>query len=96
MSSSEACEASDRIESGWDAIRDLPPSAKLVAKTLEYNDRLTQSQLAEETLLPQRTVRSTLSRLEDANVISSEICFVDARKQVYELDIKSGRAGQSE
>lgn len=85
MSSSR--EASDGFKSGWDAIRDLPPSAKLVAKTLEYNDRLTQGELAEETLLPQRTVRSALARLEEANVISSEISFMDARKQVYELDI---------
>lgn len=77
----------DGAESEWDAIRDLPPSSKLVAKTLEYNGRLTQRQLAEKTLLPQRTVRSALSRLEEANVISSEISFVDARKQVYELDM---------
>lgn len=80
-------EASDGVESGWDAIRGLPPSAKLVAKTLEYNGRLTQAELAEETLLPQRTVRSALARLEDADVISSEISFVDARKEVYELDV---------
>lgn len=31
-----------------DAITDLPPSAKLVVKVLEYNDTLTQYQIAEE------------------------------------------------
>ena len=35
---------------GWDAVLELPPSAKLVAKVLEYNDQLTQSQLADETI----------------------------------------------
>lgn len=90
MSTSEATEAAESGEageSGWDAVRDLPPSAKLVAKALEYNDRLTQSQLAEETLLPARTVRYALSRLEDAGAVSSRFSFTDARKRVYTLDI---------
>lgn len=93
MSTSEAPEASDSTdaqETGWEAVRDLPPSAKLVAKALEYNDRLTQSQLAEETLLPARTVRYALSRLEEQDAVSSRFSFTDARKRVYTLDIESG------
>lgn len=73
---------------GWDAVRDLPPSAKLVAKVLEYNDALTQSQLAEETLLPPRTVRYALSRLEDEGVVDSRFSFADARKRIYQLTIE--------
>jgi len=73
---------------GWDAVRDLPPSAKLVAKTLEYNDGLTQSQLAEETLLPSRTVRYALNRLEEVGVVDSRFSFSDARKRVYTLNIE--------
>jgi DNA-binding MarR family transcriptional regulator len=73
---------------GWEAVRDLPPSAKLVAKVLEYNDSLTQSQLAEETLLPPRTVRYALSRLDDAGVIDSHFSFTDARKRIYTLTIE--------
>jgi DNA-binding MarR family transcriptional regulator len=73
---------------GWDAVRELPPSAKLVAKALEYNDRLTQSQLAEETLLPARTVRYALSRLEECEVVNSRFSFTDARKRVYTLAIE--------
>ncbi|WP_435195613.1 MarR family transcriptional regulator [Natronomonas sp. EA1] len=73
---------------GWDAVRDLPPSAKLVAKALEYNDRLTQSQLAEETLLPPRTVRYALSRLEEEDAVDSRFSFTDARKRVYCLAIE--------
>jgi len=75
-------------EDGWDAVRELPPSAKLVAKALEYNDRLTQSQLAEETLLPARTVRYALSRLEECDAVDSRFSFTDARKRVYTLSIE--------
>jgi DNA-binding MarR family transcriptional regulator len=71
-----------------DRLRELPPSAKLVAKTLEYNDKLTQSQLAEETLLPPRTVRYALTRLEDADVVNSRFSFSDARKRIYTLAIE--------
>ncbi|GGL61869.1 MarR family transcriptional regulator [Halocalculus aciditolerans] len=68
-------------------VRDLPPSAKLVAKVLEYNDTLTQSELADETLLPPRTVRYALNRLEDADVVESRFSFTDARKRLYTLDV---------
>ncbi|MFB6119057.1 MarR family transcriptional regulator [Halosegnis sp.] len=73
---------------GWEAVRELPPSAKLVAKALEYNDRLTQSQLAEETLLPARTVRYALTRLEECDAVDSRFSFTDARKRVYTLAIE--------
>ena len=75
-------------EDGWDAVRKLPPSAKLVAKALEYNGRLTQSQLAAETLLPARTVRYALSRLEECDTVDSRFSFTDARKRVYTLAIE--------
>ncbi|WP_338741606.1 helix-turn-helix domain-containing protein [Haloplanus salilacus] len=75
--------ASDR----WADVRDLPPSAKLVAKVLDYNETLSQSQLADETLLPPRTVRYALSRLEDADVVETRISFSDARKRLYSLKI---------
>ena len=73
---------------GWDAVADLPPSAKLVAKVLEYNERLTQSQLAEETMLPARTVRYALTRLEEVDAVESRFSFTDARKRVYTLHIE--------
>jgi DNA-binding MarR family transcriptional regulator len=79
----------DRSTVGWDAVADLPPSAKLVAKVLEYNDRLTQSQLAEETMLPARTVRYALTRLEDVEAVESRFSFTDARKRVYTLAIET-------
>lgn len=66
-------------------LRELPPSAKLVAKVLEDSDPLSQGQLADETLLPDRTVRYALNRLEEAGLIGARHSFQDARKQVYFL-----------
>lgn len=71
----------------WEPVRELPPSAKLVAKVLDYNDTLTQSELAEETLLPPRTVRYALNRLEEEDVVVSRFSFSDARKRIYALDL---------
>lgn len=68
-----------------DRLRELPPSAKLVAKVLESDSPLSQGQLAEESLLPDRTVRYALNRLEDQGLVDSRYSFKDARKQVYFL-----------
>jgi DNA-binding MarR family transcriptional regulator len=68
-----------------DRLRDLPPSAKLVAKVLEGDSPLSQGNLAEESLLPDRTVRYALNRLQDADIVGSRYSFQDARKRVYYL-----------
>ena len=87
MSATDAVTADEDIADRWSAVRDLPPSAKLVAKVLDYNDTLTQSELAEETLLPARTVRYALSRLEDEGVVDARFSFTDARKRLYTLAV---------
>ncbi len=66
-------------------LRELPPSAKLVAKVLESDSPLSQGQLADESLLPDRTVRYALNRLEESELVASRYSFKDARKQVYYL-----------
>ena len=68
-------------------LRELPPSAKLVAKVLEGEAPLSQGGLAEESLLPDRTVRYALNRLEDEELVDSRYSFKDARKQVYFLTV---------
>lgn len=89
MSASEATKPDTEAADGdWDDVQELPPSAKLVAKVLEYNGTLTQSQLADETLLPSRTVRYALNRLEDVGVVDSRFSFADARKRIYTLTIE--------
>jgi len=71
----------------WEPVRELPPSAKLVAKVLDDHETLTQSELADKTLLSTRTVRGAVSRLEDVGVVDSRVSFTDARKQLYRLTI---------
>jgi len=66
-------------------LRELPPSAKLVAKVLETEAPLSQGELAEQSLLPDRTVRYALNRLEEVGLVDSRYSFRDARKQVYFL-----------
>ncbi len=70
---------------GHQQLEDCPPSAKLVAKVLEYDGPLTQQELSEETLLPTRTVRYAVSQLDDIGVVQSRFSFTDARKRVYRL-----------
>ncbi|GCF14979.1 MULTISPECIES: MarR family transcriptional regulator [Haloarcula] len=70
-----------------DTLRELPPSAKLVAKVLEDDAPLSQGELAENSLLPDRTVRYALNRLEESDLVDSRYSFTDARKQVYFLTV---------
>ena len=75
-------------------VYDLPPSAKLVYKVLEYNDQLTQQQIATESRLPARTVRFALSELDSIGVVKDEISFSDARQRLYHLN--NNDSGDSE
>lgn len=68
-----------------ETIHELPPSAKLVLKVLEWEGILTQKGLAEETRLPQRTVRETTGRLSDAGFVEERPYFRDARQSTYRL-----------
>jgi DNA-binding MarR family transcriptional regulator len=82
-------ENADSMEdSAREVLSQLPPSAKLVAKTLGYNGSLTQAQLANKTLLPERTVRYALRKLETHDLVESQICLTDARKCRYYIDFE--------
>ncbi|MFB6151915.1 MAG: ArsR family transcriptional regulator [Haloarculaceae archaeon] len=71
-------------------LSDLPPSAKLVYKVLEYDGPLTQKGIVEESMLSARTVRYALERLDDIGVVEENVYFADARQNLYELDDESG------
>ena len=68
-----------------ETLEDLPPSAKLVFKVLEYNGALTQKGIVEESMLSARTVRYALERLERIGVVDEDVYFADARQNLYEL-----------
>ena len=64
---------------------DLPPSAKLVYKVLEYEGELTQAEIAAESRLCPRTVRYALAKLEARDVVDSRVHLEDARQSVYRI-----------
>lgn len=66
-------------------LRDLPPSTKLVAQILADDAPLAQVEIAERALLPERTARYALGRLEDVGLVDGRPGFRDARQQVYVL-----------
>jgi DNA-binding MarR family transcriptional regulator len=71
--------------SDGETLTDLPPSAKLVYKVLEYNGAMTQKSIVEESMLSARTVRYALERLEGIDIVSEDVYFADARQNLYEL-----------
>src|SRR6056297_1015406 len=79
-----------------DIVQDLPPSAKLVLKVLEYNGGLTQKQIVENSRLSQRTVRDALDRLQEADVVEKDIYIPDARQNLYRLRIDEEESEDSD
>jgi len=75
-----------------DAIHDLPPSAKLVLKVLEYNGGLTQKEIVEKSRLSQRTVRDALDRLQESDLVEKDIYIPDARQNLYRLSLAESEA----
>lgn len=73
-------------DSDGEELADLPPSAKLVYKVLEYNGPMTQKGIVEESMLSARTVRYALERLEDIDIVSEDVYFADARQNLYEIE----------
>lgn len=72
------------------ALTDLPPSAKLVYKVLEYHGRLPQKRLLAETRLSSRTLRYAITQLEDVGLVDSQQALFDARQTCYSLVRDSG------
>ena len=66
-------------------IKNLPPSAKLIYKTLAYEGSLTQKEIINNTFLPQRTVRHAINLLIKKNLILKRPFLNDARQTVYSI-----------
>ena len=65
----------------------VPPSAKLILKTLEYEGALSQKDLSARTMLPERTIRLSISHLLDLGYVKKKTSMRDARQKIYELRI---------
>ncbi len=63
----------------------MPPSAKLVLKTLEYEGPLGQKEISEKTLLPPRTTRLALKLLLSKGLIKRSQDLRDARHRLYRV-----------
>lgn len=70
-----------------DRLRDLPPSAKLVVWVLDDQGPLTAEQVTEESLLPSRTVRYALNRLQDVELVCLRNPSQESAAPVYYLDM---------
>lgn len=51
-------------------VSELPPSAKLILKVLEYEGALTPKEIVERTMMPQRTVRAALKILVKKGLVN--------------------------
>jgi len=81
----KGAKATDKVQLK-DKLKDLPPSAKLVFKVLECKGTyFTQKEIAEESLLPSRTVRYALNRLKENDIVEEKSYFRDARQSRYTL-----------
>jgi NAD+ kinase len=66
-------------------LQDAPPSSKFVYKLLEYEGPLTQQEMAKESQLSARTIRSAIRHLEEEGVVAKVPSLRDARQDVYDL-----------
>ena len=64
-------------------LKDLPASAKLLYKILVHEGSMTQKDLIDASLLPERTVRYALNILMGKGAITNQPYFSDARQTVY-------------
>jgi len=77
-----------KTEMSEDLAHELPPSAKLVLKVLEYQGQLSQKEIIEETMLPARTVRYALSLLLNEGVVKKRLSLRDSRQGLYHVNKK--------
>jgi len=64
-------------------LKDMPASAKLAYKILVHEGNMTQKELINASLLPERTVRYALDILVKNSLITRQPHFTDARQTVY-------------
>ncbi|RDE16009.1 MAG: sugar kinase [Candidatus Thorarchaeota archaeon] len=74
-----------KSEASEEHAQELPPSAKLVLKVLEYQDQMSQKEIIEETMLPPRTVRYALSLLMSEGLVTKKLSLRDSRQGLYQV-----------
>lgn len=64
-------------------LKGLPASSKLIYKILQHEGNMTQKEIINASLLPERTVRYALNMLLKKGMITTQPHFKDARQSVY-------------
>lgn len=85
-------EAIRRIRS-TEEIMKMPPSAKLVLKTIEYEGPMTAREVAAKTLLPPRTVRHAISILTQKGLIGRSPHLRDLRSDIFYIISEEAKKG---
>ncbi|MDY6764640.1 MAG: helix-turn-helix domain-containing protein [Halobacteria archaeon] len=89
-------EESDDSQSLEDKLSNLPPSAKLVVKILEYEGPLSQKTISERSRLPSRTTRSALKQLMENDIVESRPSLTDGRCNIYRLSLPESQEEEIE
>jgi len=72
-----------RTEALETIAHELPPSAKLVLKVLEYHEQMTQREIIDETKLPARTVRHAMAILISEGLVTKRLSLRDSRQGLF-------------
>ena len=81
MTSTEPSERTS--EERYEQLVNLSPSAKYTDDVLQREGTLTQDELAEQTLLPKRTVQYALDNLLEKGLVEQAVDASDARRREY-------------
>jgi len=71
-------------------LANAPPSARFIYKLLEYEGPMTPGEMARESGLTQRTIRSSLDTLLDLGYAVKRTSLRDARTDVYDVAERAG------
>lgn len=74
-------------------LANAPPSARFLYKLLEYEGPMTPGEMARESGLSKRTVRSSLSTLQELGYVVERASLRDARTHVYDVAERAGLSG---
>ena len=66
-------------------LQKMPPSAKLVLQTLKYEGPLSQKNISEKAMLPDRTTRLAISLLLEKKLLKRLQSLRDARHKTYQI-----------
>ena len=74
------------------ALEGMPPSAKLVAKVMEYEGSMDAEEISRSARLHPSTTRDALNRLVEENLVEVSVDPDGGRRLVYSIEVGTKRA----